>query len=140
MLDRAVTMPGGPGRLGKNAECVSHFIALWNSRDMAAILAMMTPDCVYHNIPWPAVVGIADIRASLEVFVGSAARIDWRMLNIAETDSGIVLTERLDRFLIQENWIEMPVMGTFELRNGLISHWRDYFDSAQFEKAMASLN
>jgi limonene-1,2-epoxide hydrolase len=31
------------------------------------------------------------------------------------------------------------VSGTFEWRGDLIVHWRDYFDSAQFQAAMAAL-
>jgi len=51
--------------------------------------------------------------------------------NIAETKTGNVLTERTDRFLIKGKWVEVPVMGAFELRDGKITAWRDYFDVNQ---------
>ena len=47
-----------------------------------------------------------------------------------------MLTERTDRFLVGEKWIEIPVMGTFDLRDGKICGWRDYFDMAQFQSQL----
>ena len=55
---------------------------------------------------------------------------------IAENDHGVVLTERTDRFKVGGKWVELPVMGTFELRDGLITAWRDYFDMQQFTKQL----
>lgn len=74
------------------------------------------------------------------MFVGDAEAIDWRLHHIAENADGVVLTERLDRFRIKGQWLEMPVMGVFELRDSRITHWRDYFDSAQFQAAMAAIS
>ncbi len=48
-------------------------------------------------------------------------------------------TERLDRFLIDGKWSQFSVMGIFELQDGRITHWRDYFDSAQVEAAKATV-
>jgi limonene-1,2-epoxide hydrolase len=48
-----------------------------------------------------------------------------------------VLNERTDRFRIGDRWMEAGVMGVFELRDGRIQAWRDYFDMAQFQKAMS---
>ena len=45
--------------------------------------------------------------------------------------------ERVDRFLMNGRWVELKVMGAFELRDGKISAWRDYFDMGQFQSAMA---
>jgi limonene-1,2-epoxide hydrolase len=47
-----------------------------------------------------------------------------------------VLTERIDKFEVGGKWIALPVMGAFELREGKISAWRDYFDLAQFTKQL----
>lgn len=122
-----------------NRERVSTFIETWATRDLDRIVAALTPDCIYHNMPWPPLVGHDAIREGLSLFVADAQAIEWRVHHIAETAQGVVLTERLDRFLIKGKWLEMPVMGVFELRDARISHWRDYFDSAQFQAAMAAI-
>jgi limonene-1,2-epoxide hydrolase len=48
-----------------------------------------------------------------------------------------VLTERVDVFVLPQRSIELPVMGTFEVRGGKIAAWRDYFDMKQFMDQMA---
>ncbi|MEJ7928062.1 limonene-1,2-epoxide hydrolase family protein [Sphingobium sp. AN641] len=125
--------------MAQNIEIVRDFIALWSARDLEAILAAMAPDCVYHNMPWDPLVGHDAIRQGLAIFIGDAAEIDWRVYHMAQGADGAVMTERLDRFLIKGKWLEFPVMGIFELRDGLITHWRDYFDSAQVAAAMATV-
>ncbi|MFT4054498.1 MAG: limonene-1,2-epoxide hydrolase family protein [Novosphingobium sp.] len=122
-----------------NLQKTLDFIALWSRMDIEEILAALAPDCIYHNMPWPPLTGHDAIRDGLATFLGSAREIDWRVLHAAQSSDGTVLTERLDRFLIGKTWLEMPVMGIFEWRDGRIAHWRDYFDSAQFEAAMAAL-
>jgi limonene-1,2-epoxide hydrolase len=36
-----------------------------------------------------------------------------------------------------EKWIEIPLTGVFEVKNGKIALWRDYFDLAMFQKSLA---
>ncbi|WP_275791486.1 limonene-1,2-epoxide hydrolase family protein [Pararhizobium gei] len=122
-----------------NIDKVRDFIALWNARDLDAILAAMAPDCIYHNMPWDPLVGHAAIRQGLARFMSNASEIDWRVYHIAQGENGAVMTERLDRFLIKDKWWEFPVMGIFELQDELITHWRDYFDSAQVQAARATV-
>jgi limonene-1,2-epoxide hydrolase len=49
----------------------------------------------------------------------------------------VVLTERVDVFVSPGKRIELPVMGTFELRDGRIAAWRDYFDLQQFMSGLS---
>ncbi|MED5173843.1 MAG: limonene-1,2-epoxide hydrolase family protein, partial [Actinomycetota bacterium] len=45
------------------------------------------------------------------------------------------INERLDRFQTGSGrQIELPVMGIFEVNDGLITFWRDYFDNGMFLK------
>ena len=119
-----------------NLERTRAFCAAFDRKDLDAITAAVTEDCVYHNIPMAPVVGRAAVRESLAGFVNGASRIEWLIHAIAESADGTVLTERTDRFEIGGKWIAVRVMGTFEFRDGLISAWRDYFDLAEFTKQM----
>jgi limonene-1,2-epoxide hydrolase len=49
---------------------------------------------------------------------------------------GTVLNEREDRFEIHGRWVTLPVAGIFEIRDGRITLWRDYFDKATLLDAM----
>jgi limonene-1,2-epoxide hydrolase len=63
--------------------------------------------------------------------------VNWEMINIAENGNK-VLTERIDNFdLPGGKKISLPVMGTFEIQDGAIKVWRDYFDLATFTSQMA---
>jgi limonene-1,2-epoxide hydrolase len=120
-----------------NTGRVKAFIAAWEARDVEKILAAMTPDAIYHNIPMPVFQGHAAIREFITPFLAGASRVQWTVHHIAEAPDGTVLTERTDVFEMGPKTISIRVMGTFEFRDGLISAWRDYFDLAQFQSQMA---
>jgi limonene-1,2-epoxide hydrolase len=124
--------------VGANEAVVRELIAAFNANDVDGVLAFFAADAVYHNIPVQPVSGTAAIRAVLAGFMGMASEIDWVVRNLAETRDGVVLTERVDRFLVRGRWIELPVMGAFEVRDGRVTAWRDYFDMKQFQDQLAS--
>jgi len=120
-----------------NKQVVLDFINACNSRGIERIMSFFDPDeCVFHNIPWEPLSGIGPIREFLSNMLNSSSEINWQVHNIAETDTGAVLTERTDRFNFQGKPMQVPVMGAFELRNGKITAWRDYFDNAQVRKQL----
>jgi limonene-1,2-epoxide hydrolase len=106
-------------------ETVLAFIAAWNRLDEARIYALLADDVVYHNMPLRPVQGREAVRAHLAEWPVDAC--EWELLNIAARGN-VVLTERVDRFRRGEDRIVVPVMGAFEVADGLITHWRDYFD------------
>ncbi|HEU4431127.1 MAG TPA: limonene-1,2-epoxide hydrolase family protein [Myxococcota bacterium] len=122
--------------MSENTKRVSDFVAAWSRNRLDELMAFIAPDCVYHNIPLPAVKGTDAVRAALTSFSSMASEVEWVLHQIAENDHGVVLTERTDRFKIGGKWVELPVMGTFELRDGRITAWRDYFDLQQFTKQL----
>jgi limonene-1,2-epoxide hydrolase len=123
--------------MGRNTETVRAFIAAFNANDLERILGFFAEDAVYHNIPVQPVKGAAAIRAVIQGYLGLATEVDWTVHHLAETQNGVVLTERTDRFRIRGKWIELPVMGAFEVENGRIHAWRDYFDMKQFQDQLA---
>ncbi len=120
---------------------VVELIDAFNCRDMERVIACFSAEADYHNIPMEKVTGVEEIRQALNGFIGSASAVQWDLLNIAEGE-GVVLTERVDKFELNGSWIALPVMGTFEISDGKIVAWRDYFDlndfQSQFAKAMSS--
>src|SRR5215216_2979098 len=109
------------------AEIVRSFCALWGQGDYDAVVDSFTDDAIYHNIPMDPVVGPDAIRAFIDGFTGQAESVEFRILNLA-AEGNVVLTERVDIFkMVGGNQIDLPVMGTFEVRDGKIAGWRDYF-------------
>ena len=116
-------------------DTVRRFCAAWGNEDLDTIIGFFTADAVYHNIPVAPVVGPAQIRATIEGFSGGVESIEFRLDAIA-ADGDTVLTERMDIFTFANGRIDLPVMGTFEVVDGQISSWRDYFDMAMFLNQM----
>ena len=116
-------------------ETVENFIAAWNRMDWDAVVNALSEDVVYHNIPMEKIVG----RDNAAKFITGMqpVGVHWETLSIAESGNK-VLTERLDNFdLPGGKRLGVPVMGTFEVENGYITAWRDYFDLATFTSQMA---
>ena len=124
-------------KVSGNETVVEAFVKAFNERDLDAIMAFFDEEAIYHNIPVDPVEGIDAIRITLSGFLDMSTEIDWVVHQLAENPAGYVLTERTDRFLIGGKWIEIPVMGTFEIRDGRIRAWRDYFDMNQFQSQLA---
>ena len=103
-------------------------------RDVKALVAFFTPDAVYHNIPIAPVVGQEAIETVLRQFLDPSSEAEFEIVALASVED-TVLTERIDRFVLNGKKIELPVMGAFEVTaEGKISAWRDYFDMASFTK------
>jgi len=118
-------------------EVVRRFCAVWSNVDPDDIAEFFTDDAVYHNIPMDPITGREAIKSFIAGFAGGAEQIDFRVRNImAEGD--VVLTERVDVFVMANGKVELPVMGTFEVRDGKIATWRNYFDMKQFMDQMTA--
>ena len=117
-------------------DLVRRFCAAWSDGLGAEDLAeFFTDDAVYHNIPIAPVTGKKDIASTISSFTAGVEGIEFRVLNIA-AEGAVVLTERVDVFKLPDKSIELPVMGAFEVTEGKIAAWRDYFDMNQFTSQM----
>ena len=114
---------------------VQEFCDAWAKGDLDAIVDFFTDDAVYHNIPIAPVTGKQAIRDTIAGFTGGVDRIEFRVNHIS-ADGNVVLTERIDAFIMPTVTIELPVMGTFEVQGDKIAAWRDYFDLNQFMSQM----
>lgn len=113
---------------------VQRFIDAWNRDDLEAVFAALSADIVYHNLPMAPLRGIAAVRAFFAQ-AGPMTGNSWEVLNIAAHGS-VVLTERIDRFRHQGKSVTLPVMGAFEIEDGKIKAWRDYFDLETYVKQL----
>ena len=108
-------------------ELVNSFMRAAAGRDYATALPLLAKDVVYRNMPLPEVHGAAAVQETLETLLGSTSASEWVVLReVAEGD--LVMNERIDRFEVDGRWLELPVAGVFEVRDGRIAAWRDYFD------------
>lgn len=114
---------------------VQAFLAAAERKDFDAAMHYVTETCEYTNLPMGTVHGPAGIRQVLEPFFGPIKENQFRLLRVA-ADGHLVFVERLDRHHSEHGWWELPVTGVFEVHDGKISVWREYFDMATMQKGM----
>ena len=111
-------------------DIVKQFMKLMEPLDYDAALKLVASTVEYINPPPIGTVhGPAGVRAVLEPFISPMKENEFKVLRAA-VDGPVVVLERLDRHLLGDKWIELPVTGVYEVHDGLITYWRDYFDYA----------
>jgi limonene-1,2-epoxide hydrolase len=111
-------------------EVVRQFLKDMERLDYDTALKLVSGDCEYTNPPPIGTVhGPAGIRGVLEPFFAPTLENEFKILRDAATGP-IVIMERLDRHHLADKWVELPVTGVFEVSDGAITYWRDYFDAA----------
>jgi limonene-1,2-epoxide hydrolase len=117
-------------------ETVRTFLAAAERKDFDAAMQFVAPDCEYTNLPMGTVRGPQGIRQTLEPFFAPIEVNEFRVLRVA-ADGPLVFVERLDRHLGVHGWWELPVTGVFEVHDGRITIWREYFDLVTVQKGMS---
>ena len=117
-------------------QLVIDFCNAWTRRDIEELLTFFTEDAVYHNIPMDPAKGLDQIRNVFQLFVPMSTEIEWTVHNIV-SNGDVVFTERTDRFVLGEKSVALPVAGVFEIRDGKIAAWRDYFDLNTWMSSLA---
>lgn len=95
--------------------------------DVAAFEACWAEDAIWDNIPIPAVKGRREIVAKWQGLLKKPGsfRVEYRNLF---SQGDVVFTERLDYITVGKLKIEAPVAGVFEVKDGQITHNREYWD------------
>ena len=87
--------------------------------------------CVYENVGLPTVHGRERVRRLFGRAYGSGGGFDVVIHTIC-ADGPSVLTERTDFLTFRKLHMELWVCGRFDVRDGQIVLWRDYFDFLKF--------
>ena len=106
---------------------VERFLACLEAMDLEGVRELLAANAVYQNYPLPADRGIDAVMKTLKRFTALVDEFRVETHNIAEKD-GVVLTERTDILVGPFVYLDIRVNGTFEVEDGKIVLWRDYFD------------
>jgi len=116
-------------------QVVNAFMAAFDRKDLDGALALVSDDCYYDNVPLGDMRGPAKMREFLAPIMGGDGPVKFEIVRQAATGN-VVMNERIDRFVMNGKSIALPVTGVFEVTNGKVSFWRDYFDNGMFMKAL----
>jgi limonene-1,2-epoxide hydrolase len=117
------------------ADLVTAFCRKWASPNPDELADYFTEDGIYHNIPMDPVQGPEAIKEFIAGFTAAFDGIDFRV-HRQISDGNVVMNERTDVMRRKDGAeIALPVMGVFEVVDGKIAAWRDYFDLATVTSA-----
>lgn len=122
--------------MNENEKIIRDFIAAWSRLDATELVEYFAEDGVYYNMPAEPVSGKEDLQKFIAGFIANWSKTDWDILNLLANDE-IVMVERLDRTRIGGKGVDLPCFGIFEMKDGKISVWRDYFDMGTYIKAVS---
>jgi limonene-1,2-epoxide hydrolase len=120
-------------------EIVDQFIARVVAQDLDAACELVADDLEYDNVPMGKNHGPAGLKAFLGAMAGGVADLQF-VVHRQVAAGDLVFNERTDRFLVGDRWFDLPVAGVFELRDGKIVLWRDYFDMGPVNDLIAALS
>jgi limonene-1,2-epoxide hydrolase len=116
-------------------EVVTEFCKKWLTADPDELAGYFTEDAVYHNIPMAPVQGREAIKEFIAGFTAGFDGIDFQV-HRQVSDGNVVMNERTDIMRRKDGGeIPLPVTGVFEVIDGRIAAWRDYFDLATVTSA-----
>lgn len=118
---------------GERIRTVEGFLNALQDADFDAADAALDDDLVYDNVGLPTIRGR---RRAIKLFRGMEGRAGFEVkVHRVAADGAVVLTERTDALIFGPLRIQFWVCGVFEVHNGRITLWRDYFDFFDILKA-----
>lgn len=122
-----------------NIEAVRKLCARWAWLSEKEFAELIAHDCVYYDVPFPKAKAIGPQAAHAKL---STMQKDWEIkLDVISIvgDENLVMAERLEHFKNKTNAVEpceLPVTGVFEMADGKIKAWRDYWDKTAAESLL----
>jgi limonene-1,2-epoxide hydrolase len=119
-LDRPAT-PAAPTAV------VERFLELLGAADLEGAMKLVASDVEYENVSLPTVHGRERMRRLFSTGYERGGGFEVYVHAIA-ADGATVLTERTDVLKLGRLRVQLWVCGRFDVRDGQIVLWRDYFD------------
>jgi limonene-1,2-epoxide hydrolase len=134
-------MPQGVAAKNETEQLVLDFIHAFYGQhiDIDAATALMADDFVWQlHVPLsPVVVGRDAARAELEKHNSlSTGMVEGSEIRTIVSDGDIVVVERVDVNTMNDVAVSFNVTAIFEVRDGAITHWREYWDTSHVARQL----
>ena len=134
-------MPQGVAAKNESEQLVLDFIHTFYGQriDIDAATALMADDFVWQlHVPLsPVVVGRDAARAELEKHNSlSTGMVEGSEIRTIVSDGDTVVVERVDVNTMNDVAVSFNVTAIFEVRDGAITHWREYWDTSDVARQL----
>jgi len=129
MTDPTSTVTGA-----SNTLTVETFLFAVADEDFDTVHALLADDVKWQNVGLPTIAGRERI---VKLMRSGQGRLGFEVkIHRAAAEGSAVLTERTDALVIGPLRLQFWVCGVFEVHDGRITLWRDYFDFFDFTKSI----
>ena len=122
--------------MSSSTATVNAMFAALTDFDVDAAAELMTDDIVWQNVSLPTLRGKKTVVRALRLVTKPSLKFEAEMHHIVG-DESTVLTERTDALVFGRVRVQLWACGVFEVRDGRITLWRDYFDLWDVTKGLA---
>lgn len=113
---------------------VETFLNALQEQDYDTAENALAQNLVYQNVGFPTIYGR---NRAIKLFRSMPASMGFEVkIHRIAADGASVITERTDALTFGPLRVQFWVCGVFEVYEGRITLWRDYFDLFDFTKAM----
>jgi limonene-1,2-epoxide hydrolase len=116
-------------------QLVERFLDLLCAKDIEGATDLLAVDVEYANVGLPTVHGRKRVRRVLRAALGLTGAGFEVYVHTISANGSSVLTERTDVLKFRRLRIQFWVCGRFDVHNGQIVLWRDYFDQTNIATA-----
>jgi len=113
------------------------FMAAWPTGDATTLSRFFSEDAEYCNGPLEPVHGREAIVADLTQMMSLGGEVDADIRHLL-SDGAVVMTERVDYLRLGGKTAGLRIAGIFEVHDGVITAWRDYFDPKEFGASLSA--
>ncbi len=115
---------------------VERFMDLLVAGDVDEAVELLAEDVRYENVGLPTVHGRERVRRLFRAAMRQPGAGFEAYVHTISASGSSVLTERTDVLKVRRLRIQLWVCGRFDVQDGQIVLWRDYFDFANFTIAL----
>ncbi|MCV7251278.1 nuclear transport factor 2 family protein [Mycolicibacterium fluoranthenivorans] len=118
-----------------NIATVEAFLNALRAPDLDAAAELLDENLVYQNVGFPTIHGRRRAIKLFRAMERPSLGFDV-LIHRSAADGASVLNERTDVLIFGPVRLQFWVCGVFEVHDGRITLWRDYFDQFDFAKAI----
>ena len=118
-----------------NEKIIRAFVSSWSELDVDKLVSYFSEDGTYYNMPTQPIKGHENLKNFIAGFIRNWSSTNWEIINLIAKDD-VVMVERIDITIVNGKEITLPCLGVFEMKDGKIIEWRDYFDLATYTNAL----
>jgi limonene-1,2-epoxide hydrolase len=116
-----------PDDVGSPEDTVTAFLNAMQEGDVEVVIALAAEGIVYTNVSLPTIRGKERFGKAARAYYRHHLGFQVVVHRIAASGSS-VLTERTDALTLGPFRMQFWVCGVFEVEDGQVTLWRDYFD------------